>query len=294
MKTIPLLLLSLGIHPCSATIPTQAPTQQVQAAYTTADALQDATEAYHILSRVNPLYSSMKYPTLRDEDELPVDEQIRQLTQKLRPHCARLRQLPPEQRKQVCMLANAILWQSDWIVRDYCSEVVPDIEFEWLDWGFEELGTCSYLISERLVSVSATAEEKSAWYELIQELGGEAVLELPDKLLQERWAKDYKTALTFYKEFCAATTEQNEAVCLRKLAEQAEVLEYFRKGGEMELLRVNALVSAFEEALDTMGDESPFPRPILPKKRRTPARMQALEPFFTAIPALKPLLFDTK
>ena len=141
---------------------------------------------------------------------------------------------------------------------------------------------------------TATAEEKSAWYELIQELGGEVVLELPDKLLQERWAKDYKTALTFYKEFCAAAMEKNEAMFLRKLEEQAEVLAYFRQSGDVELLRVNALVAAFEEALDTMKDASPFPRPILSEKYCTPARMQALEPFFTALPALKSLLLDTK
>ena len=294
MKTHPLLLLSLGILPCSAATPAQAPTLQMQAAYSTENALQDATAAYHILSHVNPLCCSIKYPAIRDEKALPVPEQIRQITQKIRPYSTRLRQLPPEQLKQVCMLADAILWQSDWVVRDYCSEVVPDIAFEWLDWGFEELGTCAGLVKKRLDCPTATAEEKSAWYELIQELGGEVVLELPDKLLQERWAKDYKTALTFYKEFCAATTEQNEAVCLRKLAEQAEVLAYFRQSGDVELLRVNALVAAFEEALDTMKDASPFPRPILPKKRRTPARMQALEPFFTAIPALKPLLFDSK
>ena len=295
MKALPLLLLSLGLLPCSANTPTQAPNQQVQmTVYSTADALQDATAAFHILSRVNPLYSSMKYPSLRDEDELPVDEQIRQLTQKLRPHCARLRQLPPEQLKQVCMLADAVLWQSDWIYTGYCTEVLPDIEFEWLDWGFEELANCASLIKDRLNAPGATNEEKAAWRELLQELGGEAALEIPDRLLNERWAKDYKTALIFYKEFCTAAAEEDEATCLKMLGEQAEVLEYFRKGGEMELLRVNALVSAFEEALDTMGDESPFPRPILPKKRRTPARMQALEPFFTAIPALKPLLFDTK
>ncbi len=289
-----LLLLSLGLLPCSAAIPAQVPPPQVQEAYSTQDALKDATEAYHILSHVNPLCCRIRYPRLRDDDELPVPEQIRQITQKIRPYSARLRQLPPEQLKQVCMLADAILWQSNWIVRDYCSEVVPDIAFEWLNWGFEELRICAGLVKDRLDSPAATAEEKSAWYELIQELGGEAALELPDKLLQERWAKDYKTALTFYKEFCAAATEKNEEVCLRKLEEQADVLEYFRQGGEMELLRVNALVSAFEEALDTMRDESPFPRPILPKKRRTPARMQALEPFFSAIPELKPLLFDTK
>ena len=294
MKTLPLLLLSLGLFPCSADTPAQAPTRQVQEAYTTENALQDATAAYHILSRVNPLCCSMKYPTLKDEDELPTHEQIRQLTQKLRPHCARLRQLPPEQLLQVCMLADAVLWQSDWIIRSYCTEVIPDIQFEWLDWGFEELANCAGLIKDRLNDPGATDEEKAAWRELLQELGGTASLEIPDRLLNERWAKDYKTALTFYQEFCTAAAEKDEATCLKMLNEQAEVLAYFRQSGDVELLRVNALVAAFEEALDTMRDESPFSRPILPKKRRTPARMQALEPFFTALPALKSLLLDTK
>ncbi|MBR5194861.1 MAG: hypothetical protein IKW48_01820 [Akkermansia sp.] len=294
MKTIPLLLLSLGLLPCAATIPTQAPTRQVQATYTTADALQNATEAYHILSRVNPLCCSMKYPSLRDEDELPVDEQIRQLTQKLRPHCARLRQLPPEQLLQVCMLTDAVLWQSDWIYTGYCTEVLPDIEFEWIDWGFEELANCARLIKDRLNAPGATDEEKAAWRKLLQELGGEAALEIPGRLLNERWAKDYKTALTFYQEFCTAAAVKDEATCLKMLSEQAEVLAYFRQSGDVELLRVNALVAAFEEALDTMKDKSPFPRPILSEKYCTPARMQALEPFFTALPALKSLLLDTK
>ena len=294
MKTLPLLLLSLGILPCSADSPAQAPTQQMQAAYSTENALQDATAAYHILSRVNPLCCSMKYPTLKDEDELPTHEQIRQLTQKLRPHCARLRQLPPEQLLQVCMLADAVLWQSDWIYTGYCTEVLPDIQFEWLDWGFEELANCASLIKDRLNDPGATDEEKAAWRELLQELGGTASLEIPDRLLNERWAKDYKTALTFYQAFCTAAAEKDEATCLKMLNEQAEVLAYFRQSGDVELLRVNALVAAFEEALDTMKDASPFPRPILSEKYCTPARMQALEPFFTALPALKSLLLDTK
>ena len=294
MKTLPVLLLSLGLFPCSADTPAQAPTRQVQEAYTTENALQDATAAYHILSRVNSLISNITYPALRDEDALPVPEQIQQITQKLRPYCARLRQLPPEQLLQVCMLADAVLWQSDWIYTGYCTEVLPDIQFEWLDWGFEELATCAFLIQRRLDTPSATAEEKAAWRELLQELGGTASLEIPDRLLNERWAKDYKTALSFYQEFCTAAAEKDEATCLKMLNEQAEVLAYFRQSGDVELLRVNALVAAFEEALDTMKDASPFPRPILPKKHRTPARIQALEPFFTALPALKSLLLDTK
>ena len=294
MKTFPVLLLCLGLLPCSAVTPAQAPAPQVQAAYTTADALRDTTAAYHILCRVNSLISNITYPALRDEDALPVPEQIQQITQELRPYCARLRQLPPEQLKQVCVLTDAVLWQSDWIITSYCTEVIPDIAFEWLDWGFEELATCASLIRRRLNTPSATAEEKAAWRELLQEFGGTASLEIPDRLLNERWAKDYKTALTFYQEFCTAAAEKDEATCLKMLNEQAEVLAYFRQSGDVELLRVNALVAAFEEALDTMKDASPFPRPILPKKHRTPARIQALEPFFTALPALKSLLLDTK
>ena len=294
MKTLPVLLLCLGLIPCSADLPAKAPAPQVRAAYTAADALRDTTAAYHILCRVNSLISNITYPALRDEDALPVPEQIQQITQELRPYCTRLRQLPPEQRKQVCMLTDAVLWQSDWIIRSYCTEVMPDIEFEWLDWGFEELATCASLIRRRLDSRTATGEEKAAWHELLQELGGTASLEIPDRLLNERWAKDYKTALTFYQEFCTAAAVKDEATCLKMLNEQAEVLAYFRQSGDVELLRVNALVAAFEEALDTMRDESPFSRPILPKKHRTPARMQALEPFFSSVPALKTLLFDTK
>ena len=171
---------------------------------------------------------------------------------------------------------------------------LPDIEFEWLDWGFEELANCASLIKDRLNAPGATNEEKAAWRELLQELGGAASLEIPDRLLNERWAKDYKTALTFYQEFCTAAAEKDEATCLKMLDEQTEVLAYFRQSGDVELLRVNALVAAFEKALDTMKDKSPFPRPILSKKCCTLARMQALEPFFMALPALKPLLLDTK
>ena len=294
MKTFPVLLLCLGLLPCSAVTPAQAPAPQVQAAYTTADALRDTTAAYHILCRVNSLISNITYPALRDEDALPVPEQIQQITQELRPYCARLRQLPPEQLKQICVLTDAVLWQSDWIITSYCTEVMPDIDFEWLDWGFEELANCARLIRKRLAAPGATDEEKAAWHELLQELGGTASLEIPDRLLNERWAKDYKTALTFYQEFCTAAAEKDETACLKKLGEQAKVLEYFRQSGETELLRVNALVAAFVEALDTMKDASPFPRPILPEKLLTPTRMQALESFFTALPALKPLLLNTK
>lgn len=281
MKSLPFLLV-FTLLPCTAATALQAPAPQVQAAYTTPAALGDVMTVYDGLNRIiSNLYG----------DE-PQEEYIRTITQKIRPAIARLRSLPPEQLKQVCLLADAILWQRGWIEVTYCTEINPDIEFEWMDYGFELLDSYTDNISKRLHSKSTPEAEKAAWHELLQEFGGEAALELPGKLLQQRWAKDYKTALGFFKEICAAAVEKNEASCLAKLREQTGVLEYFRQGGEMELLRVNGLVEGFREALSTLQKESPFPHPVLPEHRRTAARMAALEPFFTALPELRNLLLE--
>lgn len=282
MKPLPFLLV-FTLLPCTAATALQAPAPQVQAAYyTTQAALDDAMTAYHGLSRIiSNMYG----------DE-PKAEYIRKVTQEIRPCIARLRTLPPEQLKQVCMLADAILWQRDWIEVTYCTEIDPDIEFEWMEYGFELLECCTSSIRKRLHSKSTPEAEKAAWRELLQEFGGEAALELPGKLLQERWAKDYKTALGFFKGICAAAAEKNEAACLAKLREQAGVLEYFRQGGDVELLRVNGLVEGFREALVTLRLDSPFPRPVLPEKHRTAARMAALQPFFIALPELRNLLLE--
>ena len=261
MKLLPFLLV-FALLPCSADAVQQAPAPQVQAAYTTQAALNDVMTVYDGLNRIiSNMYG----------DE-PQAEYIRKITQEIRPGIARLRVLPPEQLQQVCLLADAILWQRGWIEVTYCTEINPDIEFEWMDYGFELLYSYTDNISKRLHSKSTPEAEKAAWHMLLQEFGGESALELPGMLLQQRWAKDYKTALGFFKEVCAAAAEKDEAACLEKLREQAEVLEYFRQGGEMELLRVSGLVEGFREALRTLGKESPFPRPVLPEHRRTAAR----------------------
>ena len=294
MRLLAFLLFCLALLPCTAALPAKSGMMKEQAACSPENALQDALAVYHILCKVNPLCSQMEHTGSGKDENAPIHEQIHHFTQQIRPHCARLRQLPPEQLKQICMLTDAILWQHDWIIRNYCSEVMEDIAFEWLEWGFEELDICATIINRRLGSPTTTAEEKAAWLELLNELGGVEALSLPKSLLQERWARDYKTALTFYKEFCAAASEQDEATCLQMLKEQAVVVDYLRQNGDLELLRVNELVAAFASALETMKKESPFPRPILSESLRSTTRMQALEPFFTTLPALKPLLFGTK
>lgn len=281
MKSLPFLLV-FALLPCTAATAPQAPAPQVQAAYTTQAALNDVMTVYDGLNRIiSNMYG----------DE-PQEEYIRKHTQKIRPAIARLRTLPPEQLQQVCLLADAILWQRGWIEVTYCTEINPDIEFEWMEYGFELLDCCTDSISKRLHSKSTPEAEKAAWHVLLQEFGGESALELPGKLLQQRWAKDYKTVLGFFKEVCAAAAEKDEAACLEKLREQAEVLEYFRQGGEIELLRVSGLIEGFREALSTLQEASPFPRPALPENHRTAARMAALEPFFTALPELRNLLLE--
>lgn len=182
------------------------------------------------------------------------------------------------------MLADAILWQKEWIKDELMVEHGIDTDRDEMDiiHGFEKLA----VEAEWLRSIEKSPEREA----LLREFGGEATLDLPARLLQERWAKDYKTALTFYKEFCAAACEADETTALSKLREQAEVLAYFQKGGDLEMIRINNLARTYVDFM--LFDVELLPK--IPKNQLTPARMQALEPFFTALPALKSLLLDTK
>ena len=277
MKSLLLLLLSFGILPCSADLPAQAPAPQVQEAYSTQQALDDVLSLYR-------LYFAGKSINMHlyEGENLPHGLQL--LTKSIHPKCEKLRQLSSEQLRQVCMLADAILWQKEWIKDELMVEHGIDTDRDEMDiiHGFEKLA----VEAEWLRSIEKSPEREA----LLREFGGEATLDLPARLLQERWAKDYKTALTFYKEFCAAACEADETTALSKLREQAEVLAYFQKGGELEMIRVNSLAHTYINFM--LYDVGELPSPA--RNLLTPARMQALEPFFTAIPALKPLLFDSK
>lgn len=277
MKTLPLLLLSLGLFPCSADTPAQAPTRQVQEAYTTEAALNDALTLYR-------QYFRTKGVNIHLYEGEPSPLALQMLTEAIHPTCERLRQLPPAQLRQICMLADAILWQQEWVNDELMVEYNIDTDRDEMDiiHGFERLA----VEAEWLRSMEKSPERDA----LLREFGGEAALELPAKLLQERWAKDYKTVLTFCKEFCAAAAEKDEASCLKMLVEQAEVLAYFRQGGELEMLRVNNLARTYIDFM--LFDVELLPE--IPKDQLTPARMQALETFFTALPEMKRILLNTK
>lgn len=85
-------------------------------------------------------------------------------------------------------------------------------------------------VQNRLFSPAVPEPEKAAWRELLSLLGGEQVLVLPHQLLDQRWAKDYKTAFSFFKDFCSAVGTADEVTALRLLAEQAEVMAYLEQG----------------------------------------------------------------
>ncbi len=270
-------LLCFGILPGSADLPAQTPTQQVQAAYSTQDALKDALDLYKQYFRSKGINIH-----LYEGESLPAGLQM--LTRAIHPWCARLHQLPPEQLRQVCMLADAILWQKEWIKDELMVEYNIDTDRDEMDiiHGFEKLA----VEAEWLRSIEKSPEREA----LLREFGGESALELPAKLLQERWAKDYRTALNFCREFYAAACEADETKALSKLREQAKVLAYFQKGGELEMIRVTALAHTYIDfMLYDIGEPTSSPQ-----KHLTPARMQALEPFFSAIPELKRLLNYSK
>ena len=134
MKTLLLLLLSFGLLPCSADLPAQAPAPQVQAAYSTQQALNDALSLYR-------LYFAGKGINIHlyEGESLPTGLQM--LTGSIHPYCSRLRQLPPEQLRQVCRLADAILWQSAWIEDELMVEHGIDTDLDEMDiiHGFEKL-----------------------------------------------------------------------------------------------------------------------------------------------------------
>jgi hypothetical protein len=249
----------------------------VQEAYSTQQALDDVLSLYR-------LYFAGKSINIHlyEGENLPHGLQL--LTKSIHPKCEKLRQLSSEQLRQVCMLADAILWQSAWIEDELMVEHGIDTDLDEMDiiHGFEKLA----VEAEWLRCIEKSPEREA----LLREFGGEATLDLPARLLQERWAKDYKTALTFYKEFCAAACEADETTALSKLREQAEVLAYFQKGGELEMIRVNSLAHTYINFM--LYDVGGLPSPA--RNLLTPARMQALEPFFTAIPALKSLLLNSK
>lgn len=219
--------------------------------------------------------------------------QVQLTTERIRPHCFTLALLAPAAREKVIMLADAVLWQAQWMYAVYAQECGIEYEAPFLDEGFETLILLSNKCSRLLADSSTPQALRQAIQELVDTLGGTSVQKLPGSLIHKRWAKDYKTALNFFKDLCAAASEENEAACLAALQKQMPTLQYFQQGGEWERTRLNAMAQAFRQILTDIGsDKHPFGNTVLPESRRTPARMQALAPFTDSLWALEPLLLQ--
>lgn len=214
---------------------------------------------------------------------------IRAATATLRPLCAQLQALPAPQLRQLCLLADAIIWQRDWLYCTYLAE--HGITLDPIDaLGLEVLAQLADNATHRLQSPATTAEEKAAWAGLLSLFGGKAALAAPRALLSARRGKDYKTALAFFKDLCAATALPDEAQSLQRIREQARVLDYLLQGGEAARLRLTHLLTSFDQARQNLHRdgllppaETAAPRPL------SIARAQALEPLYTRLPALREL-----
>ena len=253
---------------------------------------------------LNHLCSPLDYLTEDGKENQIAETSIRYAVAEIRPHVEQLQQLSREQLAQLCMLADAILWQQDWLHGVFLGELGWEMECS-LEQGFERLENLAGYVKNRLSSPAVSESEKTAWRELLMLLGGEQVLALPQLLLHQRWGKDYKTALSFFKDLCAAVGTEDEATALRLLAEQAEVMAYLVQGEE-EHIRVSYLLNTFHQSVTKLREHAriiaefrpdsrtaepePYVAPVLPRHLRTEARMNALQPFLHTFPKLRELL----
>lgn len=277
-----LLLAALG-PAATAQVVERAPQPTCHQATTTPEQqLQTTLEAYNTLSELHAICNGIS------QDDTPAT--IRAATTRLRPLCARLQSLSTPQQRQICLLADAIIWQRDWVYCTYLAEHGITLDPE-DSWGLELLAQLADKANRRMQSPRTTAEEKAAWGELLALFGGKSALPIPRQLLNSRLAKDYKTALAFFKDFCAAVAATNETQCLQQLQEQARVLDYLLQGGEADRLRLTHLLTAFAQARQNLrADGLLRPDETCPPLPLSQARAQALEPFFTRLPALRELL----
>ncbi|MBQ9835106.1 MAG: hypothetical protein IJO34_02160 [Akkermansia sp.] len=239
---------------------------------------------FAIQNELNLLYDTCNGTSV---DDTPAT--IRAATAQLRPLCTQLQALPTPQLHQLCLLADAIIWQRDWVYCTYLAE--HGITLDPADaLGLEVPARLADKATHRLHSPATTAEEKAAWAELLSLFGGKTALPIPRQLLQSRRAKDYKTALTFFKDLCAAAAQPDEAQSIRSIREQAGVLDYLLQCGEADRLRLTHLLTAFAQARQNLRNDGMLPQDEAGALQPlSEARRQALEPIFTRLPALREL-----
>ena len=228
---------------------------------------------------------------------------FRESAEKIRPIVERLQQQPLENVKRACLLADAILYQEEWMPCVYLGE---------FGYGFEAPGDTGLSVVSDLFEkvlhylqpdsgISTTTRERLGVF--ASACGGEQAMKAviswkADARSEQDNEREYLAALDFFKDFCAAVSTENEEQCLLRLAVLSEKLQQLSGGKNAELLRLNYLVPSFRSALielwsDMCQPPKPYPNPVLPQALRTEARMQALQPFFEQLPNLRTLVLDT-
>lgn len=279
MKLLSVFLLCFALLPCAATQATATQPPVTRTTYSTGQALDDALEVYDELASLVAACDQLLNPAA-----------LRDIAENITPPCQRLSKLPEEQLAQVCLLADAVLWQSGWMSGAILSEYVC-AEDEDASTGFEELAILAASI-KRLLKQSLPEETRAALLQLLEPLGGEKALNLPDGMYEQRLAKDVATVLEFLQELCTAVNTPDEATALVQITEAKQALDYLLQHGEIEHLRVTCLTRSFYGSLIANLGCHPFSIPVMPEKLRTNARMQALEPLFAALPELRNLLLE--
>lgn len=227
---------------------------------------------------------------------------FRESAEKIRPIVAHLQQLPVEDVKAACLLADSIIYQREWMDGVYLGEFGYECEAPG-DTGLRAVSTLFekvlYYLQPNSGISPATRETLEAFAAAcggVQAMNAVALWEADARSEQDN-EREYHAALDFFKDFCAAVSTENEEQCLLQLATLSKQLQQLRGGQNAELLRINYLVLQFRSTLIKLWTEvcqppKPYPNPVLPLSWRTEVRMRALQSFFVQLPNLRTLVLD--
>lgn len=270
MKSISIPLLALLVGPV-----TDAAVFPEQLAPVCAPAASDMEKQLQDVFAVNDALCA-----LYGDDDLTA-QTIHAAAVQVRPACERLARLSPARLKQICLLADAVLWQRDWVYRVHLGETGVEME-PGAAVGLELFHLMAQKVQYRLNAPSVSGGEKIAWMELATALGGASVFERPGEWLHDRLATDYKTALTFFRNFHAAAALADDAQALPLLLEELATLNYLIMEGEAARIRVNHLAAAFCSAVKAVQG-APVPAEM------SDQRQAMLKIYFGKLPGLRAL-----
>ncbi len=270
------------------------------------DVANEAVTEEAVLADVMTVYDALPYYSIffwleQDEEQLII-KHFQETCDKIRPIIAHLQQLPVEDVKAACLLADSIIYQREWMYGVYLGEFGYECEAPG-DTGLRAVSNLFEKVLHYLQPNSgispATRETLEAFVAAcggVQAMNAVALWEADARSEQDN-KREYHAALDFFKDFCAAVSTENEEQCLLQLATLSKQLQQLRGGQNAELLRINYLVPTFRSALielwsDICQPPKPYPNPVLPQALRTETRMRALQSFFEQLPNLRTLVLD--